>query len=228
MEIGKLILKYCKLYYTHLEYVLFTIILYIPFLYCRIEEVKWTGPNILVMGQVVISPPYLLENVREQKEGKEANGKTLSYIKKIVSRIIRKVHFLSTWIYCTPLTYEVGKVNFGTILCCYCLVWEHWVTTSLPLQVEKFHKDQQTLSLNNGTGAAEVHTGSQWFWCHAARLTPSQAWPICGEGTGAKKTRRATTLLCVQVIILWKTKCRPLSSHVYMRFCVCVHVFSFS
>ncbi|KAK3868535.1 hypothetical protein Pcinc_026083 [Petrolisthes cinctipes] len=75
-----------------------------------IEEVKWTGSNILVMGQVVISPPYLLENVREQKEGKEANGKTLSYIKKIV---------------------------------------------------EKFHKDQQSISLNNGTGAAEVLTGTQ-------------------------------------------------------------------
>lgn len=49
------------------------------------EEVKWAGASILVMGQVLISPPYQLENVKEQKEGKETNPKTLPYVKKLVS-----------------------------------------------------------------------------------------------------------------------------------------------
>lgn len=48
------------------------------------EEVKWAGVSILVMGQVLISPPYQLENVKEQKEGKEVNPKTLPYVKKLV------------------------------------------------------------------------------------------------------------------------------------------------
>ncbi|XP_071543077.1 protein LSM12 isoform X2 [Panulirus ornatus] len=70
-----------------------------------IEEVTWVGASILVMGQVLVSPPYLPENVREHKESKENNTKTLNYIRKIV---------------------------------------------------DKFHKDQQSLSLNNGTSAAPV------------------------------------------------------------------------
>lgn len=77
------------------------------FLHIRktMEEVKWAGVSILVMGQVLISPPYQLENVKEQKEGKDANSKTLPYVKKLV---------------------------------------------------DKFHQDQQSLSLNNGTSATPV------------------------------------------------------------------------
>ncbi|XP_045103362.1 protein LSM12 homolog [Portunus trituberculatus] len=77
------------------------------FLHIRktMEEVKWAGVSILVMGQVIISPPYQLENVKEQKEGKESNSKTLPYVKKLV---------------------------------------------------DKFHQDQQSLSLNNGTSATPV------------------------------------------------------------------------
>ncbi|KAK7072455.1 protein with role in RNA processing [Halocaridina rubra] len=70
-----------------------------------IEEVTWMGPNILVMSQVIITPPYLPENVREHKDSKDSNMKTLNYIKKIV---------------------------------------------------DKFHKDQQSVSLNNGTNVAPV------------------------------------------------------------------------
>lgn len=50
----------------------------------RIEEVTWVGASILVMGQVLVSPPYLPENVREHKDSKENNTKTLNYIRKIV------------------------------------------------------------------------------------------------------------------------------------------------
>ncbi|KAK8389819.1 hypothetical protein O3P69_009071 [Scylla paramamosain] len=77
------------------------------FLHIRktMEEVKWAGVSILVMGQVIISPPYQIENVKEQKEGKESNSKTLPYVKKLV---------------------------------------------------DKFHQDQQSLSLNNGTSATPV------------------------------------------------------------------------
>ncbi|XP_068231053.1 protein LSM12 homolog B-like [Palaemon carinicauda] len=70
-----------------------------------IEEVTWVGPSILVMNHVVINPPYLPENVREHKDSKEPNMKTLNYIRKIV---------------------------------------------------DKFHKDQQNVSLNNGTSVAPI------------------------------------------------------------------------
>ncbi|KAB7496599.1 Protein LSM12-like protein B [Armadillidium nasatum] len=65
-----------------------------------IEEISWLGSSILIMNQVIISPPYLLDNVTEYKEAKESNAKAVAHVRKIV---------------------------------------------------EKFYKDQQKLSLNNGT-----------------------------------------------------------------------------
>ncbi|ROT66860.1 protein LSM12 [Penaeus vannamei] len=70
-----------------------------------LEEVTWKGVNILVMGQVLITPPYQSDNVREHKDGKEVSALQLNYIKKIV---------------------------------------------------DKFHKDQQSMSMNNGTSATPV------------------------------------------------------------------------
>ncbi|CAL4155037.1 unnamed protein product, partial [Meganyctiphanes norvegica] len=50
------------------------------------EEVTWVQSSILVMGTVIIDPPYGLTNVREFKEGKESNSKAINHIKKIVEK----------------------------------------------------------------------------------------------------------------------------------------------
>lgn len=50
------------------------------------EEVTWVQSSILVMGTVIIDPPYGLVNVREYKEGKENNSKAINHIKKIVEK----------------------------------------------------------------------------------------------------------------------------------------------
>lgn len=46
---------------------------------CSIKDCKWQEKNIIVMDDVVISPPYQVENCR----GKE--GSALSHVRKIVS-----------------------------------------------------------------------------------------------------------------------------------------------
>ena len=61
-------------------------VFYISF-FSRMEEVSWVQSSILVMGAVIIDPPYGLGNVREFKEGKENNSKAINHIKKIVSLI---------------------------------------------------------------------------------------------------------------------------------------------
>lgn len=40
------------------------------------------------MGQVLITPPYQSDNVREHKDGKEVSALQLNYIKKIVSVVM--------------------------------------------------------------------------------------------------------------------------------------------
>ena len=49
------------------------------FLNCSIKDCKWQEKNIIVMDDVVISPPYQIENCK----GKE--GSALSHVRKIVS-----------------------------------------------------------------------------------------------------------------------------------------------
>lgn len=46
---------------------------------CSIKDCKWQEKNIIVMDDVVISPPYQVENCK----GKE--GSALSHVRKIVS-----------------------------------------------------------------------------------------------------------------------------------------------
>ncbi|KAL7630708.1 UNVERIFIED_CONTAM: hypothetical protein RMT77_019082 [Armadillidium vulgare] len=74
-----------------------------------IEEISWLGSSILIMNQVIISPPYLLDNVTEYKEAKENNAKAVAHVRKIV---------------------------------------------------EKFYKDQQKLSLNNGTPSPQASSAN--------------------------------------------------------------------
>lgn len=47
---------------------------------CSIKDCKWQEKNIIVMDDVVISPPYQVENCK----GKE--GSALSHVRKIVSK----------------------------------------------------------------------------------------------------------------------------------------------
>ncbi|MEQ2275529.1 Protein LSM12 A [Xenotaenia resolanae] len=54
------------------------------FLY-SIKDCKWQEKNIIVMDDVVISPPYQVENCR----GKE--GSALSHVRKIVEKHFRDV-----------------------------------------------------------------------------------------------------------------------------------------
>ncbi|MPC63426.1 Protein LSM12 B [Portunus trituberculatus] len=99
------------------------------FLHIRktMEEVKWAGVSILVMGQVIISPPYQLENVKEQKEGKESNSKTLPYVKKLVCTVltiillpsskritISKLHYNSMHV--KSWCHKADTISFGTQL----------------------------------------------------------------------------------------------------------------
>ena len=62
------------------------------------------GPNILVMNHVVITPPYLPDNVREQKDSKDPNMKTLSYIRKIVSIVFYVVLNKREFIVCSYIS----------------------------------------------------------------------------------------------------------------------------
>lgn len=48
---------------------------------CSIKDCKWQEKNIIVMDDVIISPPYQAENCK----GKE--GSALSHVRKIVSML---------------------------------------------------------------------------------------------------------------------------------------------
>lgn len=52
----------------------------VPCVPCSIKDCKWQEKNIVVMEEVVIAPPYQVENCK----GKE--GSALSHVRKIVSR----------------------------------------------------------------------------------------------------------------------------------------------
>lgn len=54
---------------------------------CSIKDCKWQEKNIIVMDDVVISPPYQAENCK----GKE--GSALSHVRKIVS-MLQTLHHL--------------------------------------------------------------------------------------------------------------------------------------
>lgn len=45
-----------------------------------IDQVTWSGPNIIVFNDVTISPPYKVDNVAGNPDSKQ-----LTYVKKIVS-----------------------------------------------------------------------------------------------------------------------------------------------
>ncbi|KAG8236131.1 hypothetical protein J437_LFUL001609 [Ladona fulva] len=49
-----------------------------------IGEVCWQGPNIVVLNQVTITPPYKLENVRGDEESKAFN-----HIRKVVEKHVK-------------------------------------------------------------------------------------------------------------------------------------------
>ncbi|RXG68274.1 Protein LSM12-like protein B [Armadillidium vulgare] len=87
-----------------------------------IEEISWLGSSILIMNQVIISPPYLLDNVTEYKEAKENNAKAVAHVRKIV---------------------------------------------------EKFYKDQQKLSLNNGTPSPQASSAN----IAASAIAPTKTTP---------------------------------------------------
>lgn len=53
-----------------------------------IKDCKWQEKNIIVMDDVVISPPYQVENCK----GKE--GSALSHVRKIVSMILSVLRFV--------------------------------------------------------------------------------------------------------------------------------------
>lgn len=55
-----------------------------------IKDCKWQEKNIIVMDDVVISPPYQVENCK----GKE--GSALSHVRKIVSMFQVLQHFSSS------------------------------------------------------------------------------------------------------------------------------------
>lgn len=46
-------------------------------------QVTWRGPNIVVFNDVVIKPPYKLEDVNGSPESRE-----LTYVKKLVEKFI--------------------------------------------------------------------------------------------------------------------------------------------
>lgn len=54
-----------------------------------IKDCKWQEKNIIVMDDVVISPPYQVENCK----GKE--GSALSHVRKIVSMILLVLFYRS-------------------------------------------------------------------------------------------------------------------------------------
>ena len=58
--------------------------LYLYFVLCRITDVKWDGEKIVVMDQVVVAPPYKMENC-SLKEGCPAQA--LQHVKKLVSAV---------------------------------------------------------------------------------------------------------------------------------------------
>lgn len=49
-----------------------------------IEEVSWNGPNIVVMNQVTISPPYRPENCKGKND-----SHALTHVRKIVEKHIK-------------------------------------------------------------------------------------------------------------------------------------------
>lgn len=49
-------------------------------LFCRIDEVEWLGPNIVILKQITITPPYKPENVKGN-----VDSKAYTHIRKIVS-----------------------------------------------------------------------------------------------------------------------------------------------
>lgn len=59
-------------------------------LFSSIKDCKWQEKNIIVMDDVVISPPYQVENCK----GKE--GSALSHVRKIVSKLLLFIYFTNT------------------------------------------------------------------------------------------------------------------------------------
>lgn len=74
-----------------------------------IKDCKWQEKNIIVMDDVVISPPYQVENCK----GKE--GSALSHVRKIVSMILLVtwsiLHFLSTFSISAEIELSLQKIN---------------------------------------------------------------------------------------------------------------------
>lgn len=82
----------------------------------------------------------------------------------------------------------------------------------LPFQVDKFHKDQQSMSMNNGTSATpvvEVQAVSQWGNCQTKHLRHVQHQGGGGEGGGGNGPSWLTPLMN-WVFIIANRKCRPL------------------
>ena len=52
----------------------------------RIDEIVWSGENILVMKEVTVTPPYKPENVKGKTD-----SKALNHVKKIVR--LKRVFF---------------------------------------------------------------------------------------------------------------------------------------
>lgn len=48
----------------------------------RLDEIDWSGENIIVMSKVTITPPYRPENVKGVQD-----SKAVLHVKKIVSLI---------------------------------------------------------------------------------------------------------------------------------------------
>ena len=47
---------------------------------CSIDEIVWSGENIVVMKDVTVTPPYRPENVKGKSD-----SKALNHVRKIVS-----------------------------------------------------------------------------------------------------------------------------------------------
>lgn len=64
------------------------------FFHFRINEVTWQGPNIVVMNQVTITPPYTPDNIKG-----DIHSKAFIHIRKVVSNLdfffFYSIHFFT-------------------------------------------------------------------------------------------------------------------------------------
>lgn len=134
----------------------------------RIEEISWLGSNILIMNQVIISPPYLLDNVTEYKEAKESNAKAVTHVRKIVEKFYKDQQKLNLN-NGTPFQAPSGAgANAPTKS-----------TTTAPVSASTSSSPKKTSSASNGSSSSSSSStssavGRDSNTHHSSHLTNSQ------------------------------------------------------